>query len=52
MRRTTIFLAMVLTALVFWGANVQAAEISIDVNCTMKPGGAEEAAINKFMTCS
>lgn len=25
-----------------------AANFNIDVNCTMKPGGSEEAAINKF----
>ena len=28
--------------------SVNAAEINIDVNCTMKPGGSEEAAIMKF----
>jgi tripartite ATP-independent transporter DctP family solute receptor len=28
--------------------NAPAAEINIDVNCTMKPGGSEEAAIKKF----
>lgn len=28
--------------------NALAAEFDIDVNCTMKPGGSEEAAINKF----
>ncbi len=27
---------------------IWAADISMDVNCTMKPGGSEEAAINKF----
>jgi len=29
-------------------ANALAAEFDIDVNCTMKPGGSEEAAIKKF----
>jgi len=28
--------------------NLPAADVSIDVNCTMKPGGSEEASINKF----
>jgi tripartite ATP-independent transporter DctP family solute receptor len=28
--------------------NSLAAELNIDLNCTMKPGGSEEAAINKF----
>jgi len=34
--------------LVFSSLPAMAAEINIDVNCTMKPGGAEEAAIKKF----
>lgn len=34
--------------LVYSSLTAAAAEISIDVNCTMKPGGAEEAAIKKF----
>lgn len=34
--------------LVFCILPAAAAEINIDVNCTMKPGGAEEAAIKKF----
>lgn len=34
--------------LVFFSLPVIAAEINIDVNNTMKPGGAEEAAIKKF----
>jgi TRAP-type C4-dicarboxylate transport system substrate-binding protein len=34
--------------LVFSSLPTMAAEINIDVNCTMKPGGAEEAAIKKF----
>jgi tripartite ATP-independent transporter DctP family solute receptor len=34
--------------LVFSSLPTMAAEINIDVNCTMKPGGAEETAIKKF----
>ncbi len=35
-------------AIVLMGGNVMAKTINIDINCTMKPGGSEEAAINKF----
>ena len=35
-------------AILFMCVSVHAAKISIDINCTMKPGGSEEAAINKF----
>ena len=35
-------------AIIFMCGNVLAANVSIDVNCTMKPGGSEEASIKKF----
>ena len=35
-------------AILFMCVSVHAAKIGIDVNCTMKPGGASEASINKF----
>ena len=35
-------------ALLVMAGNVFAAKINIDINCTMKPGGAEEAGIKKF----
>ena len=38
----------VIGLVVIFGAGMAAAKISIDVNCTMKPGGAEEASIKKF----
>ena len=40
--------ALILATIVAFGGNLMAAEINIDVNCTMKPGGSEEAAIKKF----
>ena len=39
--------AVIMTVFVVLG-NGFAANINIDVNCTMKPGGSEEAAIKKF----
>jgi tripartite ATP-independent transporter DctP family solute receptor len=42
---TALILGIVLC---FGFSSVQAADINIDVNCTMKPGGSEEAAIKKF----
>lgn len=48
-RRKALVIGSLLLALVWIGATcVHAEEISIDVNCTMKPGGSEEAAIKKF----
>ena len=35
-------------AIIFMCGNGLAANVSIDVNCTMKPGGSEEASIKKF----
>ena len=35
-------------AIILMGADVMAKTIDIDINCTMKPGGSEEAAIKKF----
>ena len=40
-------LALILAVLLICG-QAQAAAINIDVNCTMKPGGSEEAGIKKF----
>jgi TRAP-type transport system periplasmic protein len=48
MKRLTLFTCIGLLAVLFMCGNGMAAKINIDVNCTMKPGGAEEAAINKF----
>jgi tripartite ATP-independent transporter DctP family solute receptor len=43
------FTLIALAALFAFGlSSAFAADISIDVNCTMKPGGSEEAAIQKF----
>jgi tripartite ATP-independent transporter DctP family solute receptor len=47
MKKLLIYLVFGITAAAVAG-NLQAAEINIDVNCTMKPGGSEEAAIKKF----
>lgn len=41
----TMFFAIVMG---FGIGSAEAAQIGIDINCTMKPGGSEEAAINKF----
>lgn len=35
-------------AILLLGVNAMAQTINIDINCTMKPGGSEEAAIKKF----
>ena len=42
-----IFVAVCIVA-AFGLNSARAADINIDVNCTMKPGGSEEAAIKKF----
>jgi len=43
-----LFFLAILAALFLCIGNAMAAEFDIDVNCTMKPGGSEEAAIKKF----
>lgn len=49
MRTNNILIVVVCSiALVLGIGSVNAAEINIDVNCTMKPGGSEESAIKKF----
>jgi tripartite ATP-independent transporter DctP family solute receptor len=48
-RRKVLFGSLFgILALMLLCSGVLAAKISIDINCTMKPGGSEEAAINKF----
>lgn len=48
--KTKVWVGMLVMGLVmaFGLGSVSAATIGIDVNCTMKPGGSEEAAIKKF----
>ncbi len=48
MRKQMTLVFVALLALLMVGGPLSAADISIDVNCTMKPGGSEEAAIKKF----
>ena len=50
MARRKIFLGLLfaMLALMLLCSGAMAAKISIDVNCTMKPGGSEEAGIKKF----
>jgi tripartite ATP-independent transporter DctP family solute receptor len=48
MRKKTLFVWVGVLAVLFMWGNVMAAKVSIDVNCTMKPGGSEEAGIKKF----
>ena len=49
MRTNNILIVVVCSiALALGIGSVNAAKINIDVNCTMKPGGSEEAAIKKF----
>ena len=49
MKKGLGIIALVLGMVLCFGfSSVRAADINIDVNCTMKPGGSEEAAINKF----
>ena len=48
MRRLALFSFVGVMATLFMCVNGMAAKINIDVNCTMKPGGSEEAAIKKF----
>ena len=43
-----LFVLAICLALFLCIGNALAAEFDIDVNCTMKPGGSEEAAIKKF----
>lgn len=50
MKRRNVWLSFTISLLILvFGAGVAVAgKINIDINCTMKPGGAEEAAIKKF----
>ncbi|MFC1798804.1 TRAP transporter substrate-binding protein [Thermodesulfobacteriota bacterium] len=49
MKKSFVFTVVLFIAIVLsLSSPVYAAKINIDVNCTMKPGGAEEAAILKF----
>ena len=48
MFRKLVVLATGLMLVMWIGGTASAAKINIDVNCTMKPGGSEEAAIKKF----
>ncbi len=48
MKRLGLFSWIGLLAVLLMCGNGMAAKINIDVNCTMKPGGAEEAAVMKF----
>jgi tripartite ATP-independent transporter DctP family solute receptor len=44
-----VMLSVLMISIFLFGlGSASAADISIDVNCTMKPGGSEEAAIMKF----
>jgi len=48
MSKKLMFSLVGVLAILFMCVSVHAAKIGIDINCTMKPGGSEEAAINKF----
>jgi tripartite ATP-independent transporter DctP family solute receptor len=48
MSKRLMFSLIGVLAILFICVSVHAAKINIDVNCTMKPGGASEASINKF----
>jgi len=48
MKRLTLWSWIGVLAVLFMCGNAMAAKINIDVNCTMKPGGSEEAGIMKF----
>jgi len=43
-----LYVLVVAVVLALGTGNAVAAEFNIDINCTMKPGGSEEAAIKKF----
>jgi len=47
-RNLTLFVLVIPVVLALCMGNALAAKINIDVNCTMKPGGSEEAGIKKF----
>ena len=47
-KHLAICVSAISLVLCLWVANAPAGEFDIDVNCTMKPGGSEEAAIKKF----
>ena len=46
MKRSRLITWIGVLAILLMGGNAIAAKINIDVNCTMKPGGASEAAIS------
>jgi len=46
--RKVLFISLLGFLVLAFGWGVAQATISIDVNCTMKPGGSEEVAIKKF----
>jgi len=48
MSKKLIFVLVGVVAIFFMVESAMAAKITIDVNCTMKPGGSEEAGIVKF----
>ena len=48
MSKRLMFSLVGVLAILFMCVSVHAAKIGIDINCTMKPGGSEEAAINMF----
>jgi TRAP-type C4-dicarboxylate transport system substrate-binding protein len=50
MKKSNLWLGVTLSfmILIFMVNAAVAGKINIDVNCTMKPGGASEASINKF----
>ena len=48
MSKKLIFALVGVVAIFFMCESAMAAKINIDVNCTMKPGGSEEASIKKF----
>lgn len=47
-KHLVLFVSVISVVLSLSIGNAWGAKINIDVNCTMKPGGSEEAAINKF----
>ena len=48
MKKSVLLVSAIVLAVFFVFGNGIAAKINIDVNCTMKAGGSEEAAIKKF----
>ena len=48
MKRSRLITWVGVLVILLMSGNALAAKINIDINCTMKPGGAEEAGIKKF----